>query len=373
MPPSHVTGMDDDYLTGYVQALVDLQYYEFRVRVLVHDGVVYVFNLPRNTLIKSSILCFICDIPCIERVETVDCSCDEWLACLQQESVSCAEEISSTSAYASVCSTHAPECGIGGVWFPQNTVLFQPLIADPRQVTNGAAIRFNDPVVGRHVGEALFGDDFIFFRWLDVLRWHGDADIGIEAGIFSVFDLDHPLACMVNTDFYVSLLLTYAVNNWSWRFRLWHLSSHLGDEFMLYNPNVTRYNRSDNGFDLFASWQPTPALRLYLGIGDVVWQDPLFVTAPFYVQWGAEIRKFGCRDRFNRLYVQPFLAMNFRTFQRMNYSIDQTYALGIEWSRVQYVGRKFRIFSEYHHGYCDEGQFIDLSCEYFALKAEIGW
>lgn len=373
VPRTHITHVDDDYLTGYVQALIDLQYFEFQVRVIVNQGIVYVFNLPCNQLLADSIVCYIQDIPCLERVERVYCSCEEFVCCLKaQEDRIRADEIETSSAYESIC--RAPVyCGVGGVWFPQNTVLFQPLVADPRQVTNAAAIRFNDNVIGNKVGVAMFGDDFIFFRWLDVLRWHGDADIGIEAGIFSVFDLDHPQACMVNTDYYVSLLLTYAIDRWSWRFRLWHLSSHLGDEFLLANPGYHRCNVSDNGIDLFVSLQVNPALRLYLGIGDIIWEDQEFYTQPLYIEWGTEIRLFGCRDYFNRLYVQPFLAMHFRSWEENNFNVDQTYTCGIEWSKLRYVGRKFRIFGEYHNGYCDEGQFVKLRSSYFALKTEFGF
>ncbi|MBS0645872.1 MAG: DUF1207 domain-containing protein [Verrucomicrobia bacterium] len=373
VPRTRIAGMEDEYLTGYIQGLIDLQYYEFEVRVLVSDGAVYVFNLPRNELIAASILCFIQDIPCIRCVQPICCSCDEFICELQETDPVCAEQILESSAYASICDIPPRGCGVGGVWFPPNSVLFQPLVADPRQVTNAASIRFNDSVIGQHVGAVIFGDDFIFYRWLDVLRWHGDADIGIEAGVFSVFDLDHPQACMVNSDFYVALLLTYAVNHWSWRFRLWHLSSHLGDEFLLSNPGFTRYNVSDNGVDLFVSWQPNPALRIYFGLGDILWEDDEFRTKPFYIEWGSEIRLFGCRDHFNRLYVQPFLAMHFRSWQENSFNVDQTYTLGFEWSKLRYVGRKFRIFAEYHHGYCDEGQFVQFRSNYFALKTEFGF
>lgn len=373
VPQSHVSGVDDEYFTGYVQALVDMHFYEFQVRVLTVGGQVYVFHLPKNDLITESILHFIYDIPCVQCVTPVCESCDAFVTDLCRTDAVIGENLAQSSAYPSVCIAPCREDTVGGVWFPMNSVLFQPLVADPRQVTNAGSVRFNDSVIGQHVGGVIFGNDFIFFRWLDVLRWHGDADIGIETGVFSVFDLDHPKAGMVNSDFYVSLLLTYAVNKWSYRFRLWHLSSHLGDEFLLSNPGFERKNLSDNGIDLFASWQPTPALRLYLGLGDIIWRDKEFYTHPFYVEFGSEIRLFGCRDRFNRLYVQPFFAMHFCSWEENDFDIDQTYALGVEWSKLRYIGQKFRIFAEYHNGFCYEGQFSKLHSNYFALKTEFGF
>ncbi|MCH9608920.1 MAG: hypothetical protein S4CHLAM45_03410 [Chlamydiales bacterium] len=373
IPQTHITGVDDEYLTGYVQALVDMHYYEFQVRVIVLNGIVYIFNLPRNELIAASIYCFVNDIPCIGRVERVCCSPEEFLCKLESIDQECAQEVGCSSAYQSMCMMPGPGCGVKGVWFPQNTVLFQPLVADPRQVMNAASLRFNDDVVGKHVGAAVFGGDFIFFRWFDVFKWHGDLDLGLQGGIFSVFDLDNPQACMVNSDFFIALMPTYAVNKWSWRFRLWHLSSHLGDEFLLSNPGFDRRNLSDNGVDLFASYQMNPAIRLYLGLGDIIWRDREFYTQPFYFEWGAEIRVFGSRDCFNKLYVQPFLAMHFRAWEEHGFDIDQTYALGVEWSKLQYVGQKFRIFLELHNGYSREGQFARERSNYVAIKGAFGF
>lgn len=367
IPTSHLINMDDDYLTGYVQALVDMHYYEFQVRVIVHAGTVYVFNLPNNALITNSILCFIYDIPCITCVEPVDCCPEEFLCALQCQDAQAAQDISDCNTYASMC--EMPACSrIRGIWFPQNTVLFQPLIADPRQVMNAAALRFNDRVIGKHVGAVSFGDEFIFLRLKDVLWWHGDMDLGVEAGIFSVFHLDRPCACMVNTDFFVAALMTYAYDRWSYRFRLWHLSSHLGDEFLLSNPGFDRKNLSDEGVDFFVSYQMGPAIRLYAGVGYIFDRDEEFPEKPFYVEGGTEIRVFGFKNCYDRLYVQPFLAMHFRSWQEHNHDIDQTYALGVEWSKIQGVGRKFRIFVEYHNGFSKEGQFCRERSDYFSVK-----
>ena len=373
IPASHLVGVDDDYLTGYVQALVDMSYYEFKVRVIAYHGVIYVFNLPKNELISSSILCFIHDVPCVECVEAVDCSVDEFICCMQECDEECAKALVESCAYQSMCSMPPPECTTSGIWLPQNTVLFQPLVADPRQVINSAAWRFNDDVIGRNVGAVSFGNDFMFYRWLDVWRWHGDMDIGIQAGIFSVFDMDHPEACMVNTDFFVAFMMTYAINKWSWRFRIWHISSHIGDEFLISNPGFDRRNLSDEAIDLFASYQMAKSVRLYLGLGDIFIRDREFPEHPLYFQWGAEIRCFGCRDHFNRLYRQPLLAMNFFCWEHNNWNVSQTYMLGMEWSKLQGVGEKLRLMFEWHDGHSREGQFVGLESNYVAFKMQYGY
>jgi len=369
IPQSHVVNMCDEYMTGYVQALLDMHYYEFQVRVIVRDGTVYVFNLPYNDLFARSILCFIYDVPCVQCVETIDCCPEEFLCMLDRQA---AESIGCSDVYASMC-LPPPQCRISAIWLPQNTVLFQPLIADPRQVMNAAALRFNDDVVGKHVGAVSFGGDFILIRLKDMLCWRGDMDLGIQAGIFSVFDLDHVEACMVNTDFFAAALVTYAFDRWSFRFRLWHLSSHLGDEFIISYPDCERYNLSDEGIDLFASYQLGYPVRIYGGIGYIYSRDRTFSEEPLYIEAGSEIRVFGGKDCFNRLNVQPFLAMHFRAWEEHDYDIDQTYALGVEWSKLQGVGQKFRIYVEYHNGYSKEGQFVRERADYVAIKVNYGF
>lgn len=366
---SHLANMCDEYMTGYVQALLDMHYYESQVRVIARGGTVYVFNLPYNELFARSILCYIYDIPCVQCVKSIGCCLEEFLSGFDAES---AEEIACSEVYISMCQPQ-PRCQIHAIWFPQNTVLFQPLIADPRQVMNAASLRFNDNVIGKHVGAVSFGGDFIFIRLKDMLCWRGDMDLGIQAGIFSVFNLDHVDACMVNTDFFASALITYAFDRWSLRFRLWHLSSHLGDEFLLANPGFERCNLSDEGVDLFTSYQLGYAVRIYAGIGYIFSRDHSFPEQPLYFEGGSEIRVFGGKDCFNKLYVQPFLAMHFRTWEEHDFDIDQTYALGVEWSKIQGVGRKFRIFVEYHSGFSKEGQFVKERSDYVAIKVNYGF
>ncbi len=365
IPVHHVEDMSDEYLTGYVQALVDMHYYEFQVQTVVVGGTVYVFNLPNNELFRYSILRFIQDIPCICYVEAI-CGCKEDFLCALAEC-----DPDAANRLAQCIST--PPCCYQVIWLPQNTVLFQPLIADPRQVINSAAFRLNDNVIGKHVGAVSFGGDFIIVRLKDVLWWRGDMDLGVQAGIFSVFDLDHVEACMVNTDFFVAAMATYAFDRWSFRARWWHLSCHLGDEFLICNPDYDRRNLSDEGIDLFASYQMGHAVRIYGGIGYIYSRDKEFPEDPLYFEAGTEIRVFGIGNRCTRLYTQPFLAMHFRSWEEHDFDIDQTYALGVEWSPLLGVGRKLRIFLEYHNGYSKEGQFVRERSDYLAAKLEYGF
>ncbi len=265
-----------------------------------------------------------------------------------------------------------PAVHINGVWLPQSEI-FAPLIADPRMVTNSGGLRFNDNVIGKYVGACSFGSQFGIFRWNNFMRSCGLMQFDIEAGIFSVFDLKHADASMVNTDFFVAGMLTYAKNCWSYRFRLWHQSCHLGDEFLAANPGYDRRNVSDEAVDFFASYQFCPPIRAYGGIGYIFDRDRTFSEHPLFFEWGAEAKVFGFVDGYNRVVIQPFLAIHFRSWEEHDFDIDQTYALGMEWSHIQGTGRNVRIFAQYHDGFSREGQFIRQRSNYLELRLTYGF
>ncbi|AGT71771.1 hypothetical protein O179_02120 [Chlamydia trachomatis] len=362
--PENIIHADDAcYHSGYVQALIDMHFLDSCCQVIVENQTAYLFSLPTDDVTRNAIINLIKDLPFIHSVEICQAS---YQTCHHQGP----HGKTSLPEQRSFCTK---VCGKEAIWLPQNTILFSPLVADTRQATNSAGIRFNDEVVGKRVGSATFGGDFIFLRLFDISRFHGDMDIGLQGAVFSVFDLDHPEACMVNSDFFVAALCNFAVNKWSYRFRLWHLSSHLGDEFILANqlPPKKRYNRSDEAVDFFASFRYTLQIRVYGGIGYIISRDLTFPEDPLYFEGGIELRPFGLRE--DNLHAQPVFAMHFRFWEEHDFSIDQTYIVGMEWSKFQDVGRKVRAVLEYHQGFSHEGQFVREECDYYGFRLSYGF
>jgi hypothetical protein len=361
LPAEHFKDATDPYLEGYIQALVDAHYYEFKVLVSVKDHKVHLSNLPKNELLANSIIAFVKDLPGVHSVEVVDHLTSE-------------EEAARTK--------YVEQPRVNGIWFPQSTVLFQPLVADPRQVNYSVNLRFDDRVIGGLVAAVSLGDDFPFFRWRDIFRWHGDMQIGIEAGIWAVFtysgvpeNKNSETCALVNTDYYVGIPLTYAVNKWSFRLRLYHISSHLGDEFMCNNTEWVsqRRNPSFETVDFFLSYQFSSALRVYFGQGIIVHSDNSFPMKTFYEEGGFEVRLFGKKFVYHRLYGTPFFAADFQSWQVRNWSIDQSYKLGYELSKLQGIGRKMRLYGDYHQGFSYEGQFFKRRTNYYEIGFSWGF
>lgn len=350
LPVENFEDATDPYLEGYIQALIDVHFYEYNVIVTVKDHNVFLSNLPKNELVANSIIAFVRDLPDVKSVEVKQLT---------------PEEQSSRERY-----VEHPR--VNGIWFPQSTVLFQPLVADPRQPTYSVALRLDDHVIGNVAAAVSLGDEFPIFRWKDVFWWHGDMQIGIDAGVWAVFnysDVPHrngETCELVNADYYVGIPLTYAFDRWSFRQRIYHISSHLGDEFLVNHPSYLhhRKNPSFEALDYFASYQFSPHLRMYAGVGWVFHSDRSFPIKPFYVEYGTEVRIFGKKLYYHRLYGTPFFAVDVQNWQQQHWNLNVTYKLGYELSKLQGIGRKMRLYVDYHQGYSFEGQFFNEKTKY---------
>ena len=167
--------------------------------------------------------------------------------------------------------------------------------------------------------------------------------------------------------------MSYAFDKWAFRFRIYHVSSHLGDEFLVHNPGIVRVNPSMEAIDFFVSYQVNSAIRLYIGPGWVFHSDRTFpIKPPLYLEYGGEWRFLGHRSLYHRLYGTMFIAIYLRHWQVNHWRIDGTYMGGYELSKLQGVGRKMRLFVSYHHGY-SEGQFFKDRTSYTSFGLSWGF
>lgn len=262
-------------------------------------------------------------------------------------------------------------CSTCGVLMPECPVLFKPLLADPRQVWFSVGWRFNDQIFVRNVIDVSYADLFPIYRWWN-LFFCGDAlEIDLEGALWAIFDPLHDSSPLINADYYGGMPITYAYGPLSFRLRLYHISSHLGDEFLLNNPNFNRMNPSAEYIDLFASYQFTPELRIYAGYGYIMQRDISFPFKRNYIEWGAEA--YFRRGQFflahDCLSGVPYFALHFRARQDNDWHEDGTYVLGYEFRKHSGLCRKLRVFMQYHQGFSCEGQFARQRTDYFSLRA----
>ena len=359
IPTERLIPASPHYMEGYIQALVDLNFFELAVVVHVpKDGEVVVYNLPSNARIRLSILSLIESIPEVQCVYEADLT-------PQVE-----KQIRETSY----------RTRIQGVWFPETTLLFEPPLANVQKPQYSLGYRGGDRTLGKSLITISLGDFFPIFRWFDVCGTGGDLQIDIGAGVWGVFNME-PRNCpdgqwaeLVNTDYLFSIPLSYAIDRWSFRARIYHISTHLGDEFICNHPRFVcdRVNPSYEALEFLAAYLLHDSVRFFGGPGFILNSDDSYPMGHFYLEYGVEWYVWFLNSSFHRTYMSPYFAVDVQQWDIKDMSPSLTMQLGLQWSKRLNEGRKVRLFAEYHNGYSD-GQFFLCRSAYWALRITWGF
>ncbi|MGH7846439.1 MAG: DUF1207 domain-containing protein, partial [Candidatus Binatia bacterium] len=263
----------DDFIQGYASAVLER---EFRIRnfsLNVTEEAVRVSSGELAGADHDKVIAALSSIQGVKKVEIID-SRGVVVAS------SSPQETGTQSALGQKSSKTDYELG----FLPAGN-LFEPLIADPRWPRFSMGYRyFTDEATD--VGAATFGETIALYRNRGPFR--GLWEAGFQAGVFSIFDLSAPSSDLVNTDFFAALQGTYRMNDLSTMFRIFHQSSHLGDEFLLRN-RIDRVNLSFEGVDLKLSYRLFDWLRLYGGGAYMFDLDPPGIK-PWATQAGIELQ-----------------------------------------------------------------------------------
>jgi hypothetical protein len=168
---------------------------------------------------------------------------------------------------------HAGEA-VGFVGFPQGDV-FCPRVADPKEPRTFVSLLYGrspgePPTPERGalmplettIGAIGIGDAFGLARWAGSRPGDG-VQLSIAAAVFAQFDLEAASFDLINADYVVALPLTLRRGSFSSRLRVYHQSSHLGDEFLI-RDQPERINLSFESVELILS-QAIGPLRAYVG------------------------------------------------------------------------------------------------------------
>ena len=235
--------------------------------------------------------------------------------------------------------------------------LFEPLIADPRWPRFSIGYRyFIDEA--RNVTWATFGETIAVYR--DRGPYDGAWEVGFQAGVFSLFDLDSPSFDLVNSDFLAALHAAYRLGDLSTFLRVFHQSSHLGDEFLLRN-RIDRINLSFEGLDLKLSYTLFDWLRLYGGGAYLFHRDPSDLR-PWSTQAGFELQT---PWRFWADSTRFVTALDVQNREENKWSTEVSVRGGLQFERPQRFGRKISLLVEYYKGHSPNGQFFNSKVEYF--------
>ncbi|MGH8545024.1 MAG: DUF1207 domain-containing protein [Gammaproteobacteria bacterium] len=246
-------------------------------------------------------------------------------------------------------------------WLPR-AALFDPLIADPRWPRFSATLQFyqGDEELGT-VGAPNFGAAIPFYGWRGLgIDWQA----GLQAGVFSIFDLNADSSDLINSDFFVGLPISARYGPLSAQVRVFHQSSHLGDEFLLRprgaGATVDRINLSYEGADLRLSVKPWDWLRLYAGGGAIFDAEPDLDA--WMAQGGFEITS---PDPIYSNLLYPIVALDVQSFEESDWGVNYSARAGVEVRSEWLAARRLQLVMEYFNGRSPNGQFYDRDIEYF--------
>ncbi len=238
--------------------------------------------------------------------------------------------------------------------------LFQPLIADPRQPHFSASYQryINDDEL-KNIGSTSFGETFTSRPWN---AFNGEMSIGIQAAVFAFFNLDAESMDLINADYWVGIPLQYKKNDFSAMARIFHQSSHLGDEYLLFN-DIDRVNLSYEGIDLKISYDINEVLRGYMGAGYIFHKEPENLK-PVSAQFGAEYK---CDKIFFNDHIRPIAGIDTKMWEENDWGLDISVRFGVQLENIISKKRKMQIMFEYFHGNSPHGQFYNKKIKYTGI------
>jgi hypothetical protein len=162
------------------------------------------------------------------------------------------------------------------------------------------------------------------------------------------------------------LPLSYRNGDFSAMFRIYHQSSHLGDEFLL-RDRVDRVNLSFEAADLKLSYEIGYGLRVYGGGGVLLSREPSDLDR-LSTQLGLEY--LAPYTLANGL-LRPVAAADLQNHEESDWASDLSLRAGVQFESPDAVSQRLQLLLEYYSGRNPNGQFYNRTLEYYGLGAHV--
>ena len=244
--------------------------------------------------------------------------------------------------------------------------LFAPLLADPKQPEFFTSVRYySTPTLGARAAAVGYGETFGFYRRQG--RRAGDGlQVSMSGGLFAQFNFDSPSFDLINADYTMGLPISWRNGPDSLRLRIYHQSSHLGDEYLL-RARPQRLNLSFESAELLLSHEQR-RWRYYFG-GEYLFHREPADLAPSGVHGGVEYRG-----------RQPVLGLghwvggvDLKSWQEHGWALDSSVKAGLEFGAAQPGQRRVRLMFEGYTGYAPHGQFYEDKIHYYGIGLYLGF
>lgn len=199
-----------------------------------------------------------------------------------------------------------------------------------------------DVALGGRMGLLRYGTQ-------DIYRPKG-FQIDIEGAGMPRLDLEHEND-VIAVDFRVGVPITFGNEQWQTKVAYYHLSSHLGDEYMLRYPGARRINFSRDVLVLGQSWYAWEGLRLYAELGWAFATDG--GSEPWELQFGVDYTT-AVPGNYRGA---PFVALNGHLREEVDFGGNFVVQTG--WLWLSPAGHMFRMGMQYFAGQSEQYEFFD--------------
>ncbi len=278
--------------------------------------------------------------------------------------------------------------GEGG-WFPDEDI-YQGPVADPRWPHFFASYQsFQGDSEVRTAGVVGFGESFGLYRWpLGPADKQALIQLGLQFGVFGIFDMEAASKDLINADYFIGPTLSFrdAGGRNAALLRLYHQSSHLGDEYLLRSRAIakSRINVSYEALNLLLSHgidDPVlggDSLRFYGGGQYIIHRDPDwlkrwsgqlgvdYIGPEIWPSLGPSLDRRGLETRF-------VAGLDLQAHEQVDWDPDLSLRAGLQFGGGKDGGRTFRLMAEYYFGHSPHGQFFQREIEYFGIGAHVNF
>jgi hypothetical protein len=154
-------------------------------------------------------------------------------------------------------------------------------------------------------------------------------------------------------DFKVGIPLTYSTGNWQFELTWYHISSHVGDEYLLRYPTFDRLDYLRDSVTFAVGYFVTPDLRLY-GEADYAYNTN-GGSEPWHFQFGFDYLPVVSSQS---IVPVPFVAVNGSLREEVNYSGGVNVFAGLMWENP-HSHHRFRAGLQYYNGKSFQYSFYD--------------
>ena len=350
-PDARAEGPNDSFITGYATAVMERQLRLQPCALTVQNGTVTVRAQNLSGADRDRVEKALASIKGVKEVVIEELT--ELLA-TKQELVLTNDESGISAKIGSR----------GEVFLPRKS-LFGSLLADPRWPHfSGTYQYYVDDDEIRNVGAANFGLSFGIFG--DDVPLGGSWQFGVQTGVFAIFDFDAASNDLINADYWIGFPFSYRKDDFSALFRIFHQSSHLGDEFLL-RDRVDRINLSYEGVNLLFSYDLDEQFRAYAGGGYLLRTDPTGIE-PWSSQFGLE---FTSRASCWNGTARPVAAVDIQNRGETDWGFNVSARAGIQLENASVFDRRVQFLLEYFDGNSPNGQFYERSIQYLGIGMHI--